>query len=166
MRMRNLPGVNRPGIAVVFPTFKGPVTICDVGANIACKPINLYQYAVMASMHAKHLLGVENPRVGLMSIGAEDAKGNEIVKKTRELMKSDPKMNFIGNIEGGDIFRGACDVVISDGFVGNVIGNEKKQYEIRTVSLCVFLKNEEFMQCTIPGDTEIQHIDITVKPRL
>jgi glycerol-3-phosphate acyltransferase PlsX len=121
MRMRNLAGVNRPGIAVVFPTFEGPVTICDVGANIACKPINLYQYGVMARMHAKHLHGIENPRVGLMSIGQEDAKGNEIVKKARELMKSDSNINFIGNIEGRDIFTGICDVAICEGFVGNVI---------------------------------------------
>ena len=121
MRMRNLPGVNRPGIAVVFPTPEGPVTICDVGANIACKPIHLYQYGVMASVYSKHLLGIENPRVGLMSIGSEDAKGNELVKKTRELMKSDSNMNFVGNIEGRDIFKGACEVVIAEGFVGNVI---------------------------------------------
>jgi glycerol-3-phosphate acyltransferase PlsX len=121
MRMRNLPGVNRPGIAVVFPTPGGLVTICDVGANIACKPIHLYQYGVMASVYSRYLLGIENPRVGLMSIGSEDAKGNELVKKTRELMKSDSRMNFIGNIEGRDIFRGACEVVITEGFVGNVI---------------------------------------------
>jgi glycerol-3-phosphate acyltransferase PlsX len=121
MRMRNLPGVNRPGIAVVFPTFEGPVTICDVGANIACKPINLYQYGVMASVYSKHLLGIENPRVGLMSIGQEDAKGNEVVKKARELMKTNPNMNFVGNIEGRDIFKGICDVAVCDGFVGNVI---------------------------------------------
>jgi len=121
MRMRNLPGVNRPGIAVVFPTFEGPVTICDVGANIACKPINLYQYAVMASLYSKHLLDIKNPRVGLMSIGSEDAKGNEVIKKTRELMKSDANMNFVGNIEGRDIFKGVCDVAVCDGFVGNVI---------------------------------------------
>lgn len=121
MRMRNLPGVNRPGIAVVFPTFEGPVTICDVGANIACKPINLYQYAVMANRHSKHILGIENPRVGLMSIGQEDAKGNEIVKKARELMKSDKNLNLVGNIEGRDIFKGSCDVAVCDGFVGNVI---------------------------------------------
>jgi glycerol-3-phosphate acyltransferase PlsX len=75
----------------------------------------------MASVYSKHLLGIENPRVGLMSIGSEDAKGNELVKKTRELMKSDARMNFIGNIEGRDIFRGACEVVITEGFVGNVI---------------------------------------------
>jgi len=121
MRMRNLAGVNRPGIAVVFPTFEGPVTICDVGANIACKPINLYQYGVMAKMYSKHVLGIENPRVGLMSIGQEDAKGNEVVKKARELMKSDANMNFVGNIEGADIFKGVCDVAICGGFVGNVI---------------------------------------------
>ena len=121
MRMRNLPGVNRPGIAVVFPTPEGPVTICDVGANIVCKPINLYQYGVMASMYSKHLLGFENPRVGLMSIGEEDAKGNEAVKRARELMKSDSNMNFVGNIEGRDIFTGVCDVAVCDGFVGNVI---------------------------------------------
>jgi glycerol-3-phosphate acyltransferase PlsX len=121
MRMRNLEGVNRPGIAVVFPTFGGPVTICDVGANIACKPINLYQYAVMASLYSKNILRIENPRVGLISIGSEDAKGNEIVKKSRELLKSDSKLNFIGNIEGRDIFKATCDVAICDGFVGNVV---------------------------------------------
>jgi glycerol-3-phosphate acyltransferase PlsX len=121
MRMRNLPGVNRPGIAVVFPTFEGPVTICDVGANIVCKPINLYQYCVMASIYSRQLFGINNPRVGLMSIGEEDAKGNENVKKARGFIKQDPKINFIGNIEGRDIFRGACDVAICDGFVGNVV---------------------------------------------
>jgi glycerol-3-phosphate acyltransferase PlsX len=121
MRMRNLEGVIRPGIAVVFPTFEGPVTICDVGANIACKPINLYQYAVMSSLFSRYLLGISEPRVGLMSIGSEDAKGNEVVKKTRELIKSDPKLNFIGNIEGRDIFKGTCDVAVCEGFVGNVI---------------------------------------------
>ncbi|MHC4396138.1 MAG: phosphate acyltransferase PlsX [Planctomycetota bacterium] len=121
MRMRNLPGVVRPGIAVVFPTFEGPVTICDVGANIACKPINLYQYAVMSSLFSKHLLGIAEPRVGLMSIGSEDAKGNEVVKKARELMKADSNLKFIGNIEGRDIFEGTCDVAVCEGFVGNVI---------------------------------------------
>lgn len=121
MRMRNIKGVNRPGIAVVFPTFEGPVTICDVGANIACKPINLYQYAVMSMIYSSNVLGIENPRVGIMSIGSEEAKGNEIVKKARDMIKSDPKINFIGNIEGRDIFNGACDVAVCEGFVGNVI---------------------------------------------
>jgi len=121
LRLRNIEGVNRPGIAVVFPTFEGPVTMCDVGANISCKPINFYQYAIMASMYARHVLGIENPRVGIMSIGEEDGKGNETIKKAREFIKSDPKINFIGNIEGRDIFKGKCDVAICDGFVGNVV---------------------------------------------
>jgi len=121
MRMRTLPGVNRPGIAVVFPMNAGPVTVCDVGANIACKPINLYQYGLMSSIYAQHILGIPEPRVGLMSIGQEDAKGNEVVKRTRELLKSDSRLKFIGNIEGRDIFQGVCDVVVCEGFVGNVI---------------------------------------------
>lgn len=121
MRLRNLPGVNRPGIAVVFPTFGGPVTICDVGANIACKPINLYQYGIMATMHSKYILGIDKPRVGLLSIGSEEAKGNEVVKKAGEFLRGDNNLNFIGNIEGRDIFHGVCDVVVCDGFVGNVI---------------------------------------------
>jgi glycerol-3-phosphate acyltransferase PlsX len=121
LRMRNLEGVLRPGIAVVLPLLGGPVTMCDVGANIACKPVNLYQYAVMASVYSKEVLGIDNPRVGLMNIGAEDAKGNELVKKTREFIKSDEQLNFIGNLEGKDIFDGACDVAICEGFVGNVV---------------------------------------------
>jgi glycerol-3-phosphate acyltransferase PlsX len=121
LRMRNLEDVNRPGIAVVLPTLGGPVTMCDVGANVACKPINLYQYAVMSSVYSQQMLGIEKPRIAVMSIGEEDAKGNLLVKKTRELIKSDPGLNFIGNLEGRDIFNGACDVVICEGFVGNVI---------------------------------------------
>jgi len=121
IRMRNLPGVVRSGIAVVLPTFGGPVTMSDVGANVACKPVNLYQYAVMACVYSKKMLGIEDPRVGLMSIGAEDAKGNELVKRTRELLKSDTQLNFINNLEGHDIFNGVCDVAVCEGFVGNVI---------------------------------------------
>ena len=121
LRMRNLPGVLRPGIAVIMPTLGGPVTMCDAGANVACKPMNLYQNAVMSSVYSRRMLGIENPRVGLMSIGAEESKGNDLVKKTRDLLKSDSHLNFIGNLEGRDIFDGTCDVAICEGFVGNVI---------------------------------------------
>jgi glycerol-3-phosphate acyltransferase PlsX len=121
MRMRNLAGVNRPGIAVVMPTMKGPLTVCDVGANVACKPINIYQYAVMASVYSREMCGIERPRVGLLSIGEEDSKGNDIIKRTREMLRADEKLNFIGNIEGRDIFKGVCDVAICEGFVGNII---------------------------------------------
>lgn len=120
IRMRNLEGVNRPGIAAVLPTVRGPVTICDVGANVACKPINLYQNAVMASIYSTQMLGIKNPRVGLMSIGSEEAKGNDLVRSTLELIKSDERLNFIGNLEGHDLFHGTCDVAICEGFIGNV----------------------------------------------
>jgi len=121
MRMRTLPNVSRPGIAATIPSFGGPVTVCDVGANIACKPIHLYQYSVMASIQAKNMLGIDSPRIGIMSIGQEESKGNEIVKKARDLIKSDSNLNFVGNIEGRDILNGVCDVVVCEGFVGNVM---------------------------------------------
>ncbi|HOK65505.1 MAG TPA: phosphate acyltransferase PlsX [Anaerohalosphaeraceae bacterium] len=121
LRMRNLENVIRPGIATVFPTLGGPVIVCDVGANIVCKPIHLYQYAVMSCVYAEEMLGITNPRVGIMNIGEEEAKGNDLVKKTRALLKADPSINFAGNLEGRDIFDGHFNVVICEGFVGNVV---------------------------------------------
>ncbi len=121
LRMRTLEGVSRPGIAVVLPTWGGPVTICDVGANIAAKPIHLYQYAIMAGVYANQMFGIQSPRVGIMNIGEEEAKGTDLIKKTRALLKNDPHINFVGNLEGRDLFEGKCDVVICEGFVGNVV---------------------------------------------
>jgi len=121
LRMRTLPGVVRPGIAVVLPTHGGPVTVCDVGANIACKPIHLYQYAIMATVYAREMFGIESPRIGMMNIGEEEGKGTDLIKKTRDLLKNDPTLNFVGNLEGRDLFEGKCNVVICEGFVGNVI---------------------------------------------
>src|SRR4051812_7248491 len=121
LRMRTLPGVSRPGIAVILPTFYGPIVICDVGANISPKPKHLQQYAIMAGAYATAVCGVENPRVGLLSIGEEDAKGTTVVKDARKLMRDEPLINFVGNVEGRDLFKGVCDVVVCDGFVGNII---------------------------------------------
>lgn len=121
LRMRNLPGVARPGIAVVVPTFHGPVVICDVGANIAPQPRHLQQYAIMASAYGEAVCNLHNPRVGLLSIGEEDAKGTAIVKESRKLMRDEPLINFIGNVEGRDLFKGVVDVVVCDGFVGNIV---------------------------------------------
>jgi glycerol-3-phosphate acyltransferase PlsX len=121
LRMRTLPGVSRPGIAVVLPTFHGPVTICDVGANIAPKPRHLQQYAIMAGAYCHAVCGIENPRVGLLSIGEEDAKGTTMVKEARQLMRDEPLINFVGNVEGRDLFKGTVDVVVCDGFVGNIV---------------------------------------------
>jgi glycerol-3-phosphate acyltransferase PlsX len=119
--MRTLPGVSRPGIGVILPTFHGPVVICDVGANIAPKPKHLQQYAIMASAYATAVCGIENPRVGLLSIGEEDAKGTTMVKDARKLMRDEPQINFVGNVEGRDLFAGVVDVVVCDGFVGNIV---------------------------------------------
>jgi glycerol-3-phosphate acyltransferase PlsX len=121
LRMRTLPGVSRPGIAVILPTFHGPVIICDVGANPEPKPKHLEQYAIMAGAYGTAVCGIQNPRVGLLSIGEEDAKGNSLTKESRKLMRDEPQINFIGNIEGRDLFKGAVDVVVCDGFVGNII---------------------------------------------
>src|SRR5689334_6744168 len=121
LRMRTLPGVLRPGIAVILPTFYGPVVICDVGANIAPKPRHLMQYAIMGAAYAHDVCGIEDPRVGLLSIGEEDSKGTTIVKEARELMRDEPQINFFGNVEGRDLFKGVVDVVVCDGFVGNIV---------------------------------------------
>ena len=121
LRMRNLKGVSRPGIAVVFPTFYGPVIMCDVGANITPQPRHLQQYGIMASAYATAVCGIENPRVGLLSIGEEDAKGTQTVKAARKLMRDEPLINFVGNVEGRDLFKGVVDVVVCDGFVGNTV---------------------------------------------
>lgn len=121
LRMRLLPGVVRPGIAVIFPTFYGPIVICDVGANIVPQPRHLQQYALMAGAYCSAVCGVQNPRVGLLSIGEEDAKGTTTVKEARKLMRDEPQINFVGNVEGRDLFKGAVDVVVCDGFVGNIV---------------------------------------------
>ena len=120
LRMKLLPGVARPGIAVVIPSFTGPIVLCDAGANITPKPLYLVQYAVMASVYSKHVLKIDRPRVGLLSIGEEDTKGTSLVRETHELLRDSGCVEFVGNVEGRDLFRGSCDVVVCDGFTGNI----------------------------------------------
>ena len=115
-----LKAVKRPGIAVVFSTGKNPVVIIDVGANVHGKPDHLIQYGVMASIYSRVILGVENPRVGLLNVGEEEEKGTSVAKTTHSLMQK-TDVNFIGNVEGADIFKGNVEVVICDGFVGNIV---------------------------------------------
>ncbi len=123
LRLRRfLKNVKRPGIATVMPTAKGLCVILDVGANVYPKPAHLFQYGVMGRVFAKHILAIENPTIGLMNIGEEEGKGHELVQKTHELFEKSPLgASFAGNIEGRDIHRGVCDVVVTDGFVGNVV---------------------------------------------
>jgi glycerol-3-phosphate acyltransferase PlsX len=121
LKIGAIEGVSRPGIAVVLPTFHGPVLICDVGANVAPKPHQLYEYARMCVCYARMILRVPEPRIGLISIGEEAAKGNPLVREARAIIRRDPRLRFVGNLEGRDIFGGQCDIAICDGFVGNVI---------------------------------------------
>jgi glycerol-3-phosphate acyltransferase PlsX len=120
LRMRLMSGVARPGIAVAVPSFVGPTVLLDAGANISPKPHHFVQYAIMGSAYAQHVLKVERPRVGLLSVGEEQEKGTTLVQQANEMLRGHPRVHFVGNIEGRDLFRGSCDVVICDGFVGNI----------------------------------------------
>ncbi len=117
--LKTLPGIDRPAIAGVFPCQKGKIYILDLGANADCTAEQLLQFAVMGSMLVSCVENREQPSIGLLNIGTEDIKGNEVVKKTGELLKAS-HLNFYGNIEGNDIFKGTTDIVVCDGFVGNV----------------------------------------------
>ncbi|MFN0060212.1 MAG: phosphate acyltransferase PlsX [Planctomycetota bacterium] len=116
-----LPGVRRSGIAIPMPTGDKPVILVDVGANVECKAAHLYQYGLMAAVYAERVFGVKSPAVGLLNVGEEEGKGNQLVKETRELFKASRQVRYFGNVEGDDIFRGECDVVVCDGFVGNIV---------------------------------------------
>src|SRR5512139_2702135 len=113
-------GVDRPALATAVPTRKGAAVLVDVGANVECRPQHLVQFAVMGSVYARLALGVEHPRVGLLSIGEEETKGNELTRDAHRLLKASP-LNFIGNVEGREIYSGAADVIVCDGFTGNVV---------------------------------------------
>ena len=120
IKLRTLPGVERPGIASVIPTESNLFVLIDAGANVDAKPMHLLQYGIMGSVYSRHVLGYENPCVGLMSIGEEDVKGTDFTKEVFKMLK-ESQLNFRGNIEGHDLFAHPVEVVVCDGFVGNVI---------------------------------------------
>lgn len=115
-----LAGVERPAIAAQIPTLDGHAILLDVGANVDCKPRHLVQFAIMGTVYARKMLGRSNPRVGLLSIGEEETKGNELTKEAFRSLEDVPEVEFIGNVEGVDVFNGKADVVVCDGFTGNV----------------------------------------------
>ncbi len=119
--LRPLPGVDRPAIGTLLPTAAGPTLMLDAGANVDCKPRHLLQFARLGHIYAQDLMGVERPRVALLNIGEEPEKGNELALDTHALLRDAPGIHFTGNVEGRDIIRGACDVLVCDGFVGNVL---------------------------------------------
>lgn len=114
-----IPGVERPAIATPLPTLKGTSILIDVGANVDCKPQHLFQFGIMGHIYAKEILGITQPKVGLLSIGEEDSKGNELTKEVFKLLKASA-LHFIGNVEGRDVYTGGADVIVCDGFIGNV----------------------------------------------
>ncbi len=138
LKLRTLAGVDRPAIATVMPTQKSPVVLVDAGANLDCTPEQLVQFAMMGSVYSRAILGRERPVVGLLSIGGEDSKGNDVTKKTFASLQKSP-LNFRGNVEGRDILEGDTDVVVCDGFVGNIV---LKTTESTATAVTSWLKRE------------------------
>jgi len=119
LRIGRIKGVSRPAIATLLPTVNGNTLVLDVGANVDCDAKNLREFAIMGQVYAEDVLGIENPMTGLLSNGEEESKGNEVTKEAFKLLENVP--NFIGNVEGNDIFNGSVDVVTCDGFIGNIM---------------------------------------------
>ena len=118
--LKRITGIERPAIAQLFPTLKGQTLVLDVGGNVDCKPLHLVQFAIMGEVYARYAMGIASPRVGLLSNGEEDSKGNELTRETNTSLRK-TSLNYCGYIEGRDIFAGAVDVVVCDGFVGNIV---------------------------------------------
>jgi phosphate acyltransferase len=137
--LRPLPGVDRPAIGTVFPTTTGHTLVLDAGANVDTRPQHLVQFAYLGTIYAQDLMGKERPRVGLLNIGEEPEKGDERAVETDRLMTAEQNLHFIGNVEGHDIIRGTCDVLVCDGFVGNVL---LKFYESVAGFIISLLKKE------------------------
>lgn len=120
LKVGRIKGIDRPALTCVYPTDKGISVLVDAGANTNCSPRNLLEFAVMGSIYAEHVLGLENPKVGLVNVGSEEGKGNALVSETYELLRQSG-LNFVGNLEGREIPEGAADIIVCDGFTGNVI---------------------------------------------
>src|SRR5205085_2877747 len=138
IKLRTLPGIDRPGIAALIPTETNLFVLIDAGANTNCEPSHLLQYGIMGAVYSRHVLRFKNPRVGLMSIGGEEMKGNELTKEVFKMLRSS-QLNFRGNIEGHDLFEEPVEVVVCDGFVGNVI---LKTCESIATAIFKWLKHE------------------------
>ncbi|NET55990.1 MAG: phosphate acyltransferase PlsX [Symploca sp. SIO2E6] len=123
LRLGRLKGIDRPAIGAVFPTMIAgkPVLVLDVGANVDCRPKYLEQFAVMGTVYSQYVLGISEPKVGLLNIGEEDCKGNDVAIRTYQLLQENPRVAFLGNAEGRDVLSGTFDVIVCDGFVGNVL---------------------------------------------
>lgn len=141
LKVGRIKGIDRPALSPLIPTLRGNCMIIDAGANVDCKPRNLQQFAVMGSIYMEKVMGIKKPRVGLLNIGTEDSKGNELTKESFELIRN-ANVNFVGNVEARDVIGGACDVCVCDGFAGNVL---LKSTEGAAIVIFKLLK-EEFMK--------------------
>ncbi|NJK92907.1 MAG: phosphate acyltransferase PlsX, partial [Blastochloris sp.] len=126
IKLRNLPGVDRAGIATLMPTRNGKFLLLDAGASVDAKPLHLLTYAIMGSVYCQNILHIPNPKVGLLCNGTEEVKGNELTKEAFQLLKNAP-INFIGNVEGHGLFEGQVDVVVCDGFIGNIVFKNRRK---------------------------------------
>ena len=118
--LKRIPGIDRPAIATVIPNLKSQTLVLDVGGNVDCKPQHLLQFALMGSVYVRQMFGLDSPRIGVLSNGEEESKGNDLTRETHRLLKETP-LNYLGYVEGGDIFKGTVDVVVCDGFAGNIV---------------------------------------------
>lgn len=146
--LRTLQGVDRPPVGARIPTATGRCLALDVGANVDTKPHQLVQFAQLGSVYAEDVLGIDRPRVGLLNIGSEPEKGNEVVVEAHQLLAALPDINFVGNVEGRDIVTGKCDVLVADGFVGNVL---LKFYE-SVAGLITSMLRREFAEAGVQMD--------------
>ncbi len=142
-----IPGVERPALATILPSKTTPKLLLDVGANVECRPYHLFQFALMGAAFARDILDYENPKVGILSIGEEEGKGTSVVKDAYDLLKVAKNLNFVGNVEGRDLFLGDVDVVVCDGFVGNIA---LKLSEGLAYSMIHVLKRELFSNGILP----------------
>ena len=151
-------GIERPALAPTFPTIGGEgFLMLDVGANVDAKPEHLFNYAVMGSIYAEKVRGIANPKVGLLNVGTEDKKGNELTKAAFELIKETPSINFVGNVEARDLLTGVCDVVVTDGFTGNIA---LKAIEGTALSVFTMLKD------VLTSDLKSKLAAAVLKPKL
>ena len=147
LTLGRLRGVSRPAILTLMPTPGGPSVLLDVGANVDCTPADLWGFAVMGKVYAQRVLGRESPRVGLLSIGSEQSKGNELTRATYRLLDAAP-IDFVGNVEGRDIVSGDVDVIVADGFVGNVV----LKFGEGLAEMLVHTLREEVLSTSVPPD--------------
>jgi phosphate acyltransferase len=157
--LRTLPGVDRPPVAAELPAPNGRFLLLDMGANVDLKPAHYVQFAIVGSIYARDLMGIENPRVGLLNIGEEPEKGNEQTVEAYRLLRQTPGIDFVGNVEGREIIAGKCDVLVCDGFVGNVL---LKFYESVAGFMADLLVQEmEAQQCFLDLTPMYRRLDYT-----